>query len=78
MNLLFCFSRKDKLPFPYNLESIIDDWILMAYLIGNDFIPHLPHIHIKEEALTLLWNTYRYILPTLDGEKLSSRRGHVS
>jgi 5'-3' exoribonuclease 1 len=39
----------------------------MAYLVGNDFIPHLPHVHINEEALSLLWDTYKYILPTLDG-----------
>lgn len=39
----------------------------MAYLVGNDFIPHLPHIHINEEALSLLWDTYKKILPTLDG-----------
>ena len=39
----------------------------MAYLVGNDFIPHLPHIHINEEALTILWDAYRKVLPTLDG-----------
>ena len=53
--------------FPYDLESIVDDWILMGYLVGNDFIPHLPHIHISQEALPLLWDTYKKVLPTLDG-----------
>jgi len=53
--------------FPYDLENIVDDWILMGYLVGNDFIPHLPHVHINQEALPLLWETYKKILPTLDG-----------
>ncbi|KXJ17198.1 5'-3' exoribonuclease 2 [Exaiptasia diaphana] len=36
------------LSFPYDLERVIDDWILMGFLVGNDFIPHLPHMHIKQ------------------------------
>ncbi|KAK7476098.1 hypothetical protein BaRGS_00032652 [Batillaria attramentaria] len=58
---------KGKLPFEYNLENIIDDWILMGFLVGNDFIPHLPHLHIHHDALPLLWKTYMDVLPTLDG-----------
>ncbi|XP_063888211.1 5'-3' exoribonuclease 1-like [Scylla paramamosain] len=55
------------LPFPYDLESIIDDWVLMGFLVGNDFIPHLPHLHINKEALPILYRTYKATLPTLDG-----------
>ena len=36
------------LPFPYDLERIIDDWVLMGFLVGNDFIPHLPNMHIRQ------------------------------
>ena len=32
----------------YNLENIIDDWVLMGFLVGNDFIPHLPNLHINK------------------------------
>ncbi|UJR23506.1 hypothetical protein I4U23_026504 [Adineta vaga] len=60
-------SMRENLKIKYDLECVIDDWILMAYLVGNDFIPHLPHIHIKEEALSLLWDTYKKVLPILDG-----------
>lgn len=60
-------SSQESLKIPYDLECIIDDWILMAYLVGNDFIPHLPHVHIKEEALSILWEAYKKVLPTLDG-----------
>ncbi|CAF3727231.1 unnamed protein product [Rotaria magnacalcarata] len=60
-------SIRKKIRFPYDLERIIDDWILMSFLVGNDFIPHLPHFHINEEALSILWDTYKNVLPTLDG-----------
>ncbi|XP_034935611.1 5'-3' exoribonuclease 1 isoform X2 [Chelonus insularis] len=60
-------SMKDKLPFPFDLEKIIDDWILMGFLVGNDFIPHLPNLHIANGALSVLSHVYMKILPTLDG-----------
>ncbi len=61
-----CLSQ-EKVTF-YDLESIIDDWVLLGYLVGNDFIPHLPNIHIHSECLPLLWRTYMQVLPTLDGK----------
>ncbi|XP_071451218.1 5'-3' exoribonuclease 1 [Hetaerina americana] len=60
-------SLKDKLPFGYNLENIIDDWVLMGFLVGNDFIPNLPGLHIAHGALQMLHKAYMDVLPTLDG-----------
>ncbi|VBB32324.1 unnamed protein product [Acanthocheilonema viteae] len=60
-------SLKDKLLFDYDLESVIDDWVLMSFLVGNDFIPHLPHVHIHEDSLPLLYAAYNEVLPQLDG-----------
>ncbi|KAL4710442.1 hypothetical protein ACJJTC_008844 [Scirpophaga incertulas] len=60
-------SIKDKLPFEYDLEKIVDDWVLMGFLVGNDFIPHLPNMHIGNDALPILYKTYMKVLPTLDG-----------
>ena len=60
-------SIQGKTPFPWDLEKVIDDWILMGFLVGNDFIPHLPHLHIHHDALPLLWRTYKTVLPSLDG-----------
>ncbi|XP_062506213.1 5'-3' exoribonuclease 1-like isoform X2 [Corticium candelabrum] len=58
---------REKLPFPYDLEKIIDDWVLMGFLVGNDFIPHLPNFHINHDALPYLYKTYMSVLPFLDG-----------
>ncbi|KAK3589531.1 hypothetical protein CHS0354_041655 [Potamilus streckersoni] len=58
---------KDKIPFDYDLEKIIDDWVMMGFLVGNDFIPHLPHLHIHHDALPMLWKTYMEVLPSCGG-----------
>ncbi|KAM3932204.1 5'-3' exoribonuclease 1 isoform 3-T3 [Leptodactylus fuscus] len=60
-------SLREKISFEYDIERIIDDWILMGFLVGNDFIPHLPHLHINHDALPLLYRTYMSVLPELGG-----------
>jgi 5'-3' exoribonuclease 2 len=37
----------------------IEDFIVVCYLLGNDFIPRLPTINIKEDGMELLFETYR-------------------
>ena len=51
------------LPFEYSLERIIDDFILLAVFVGNDFLPHLPDLHIHDNALEVLFEKYRETLP---------------
>ena len=29
----------------------------MGFLVGNDFIPHLPHFHINKGALPMLYKS---------------------
>ncbi|KAI0300796.1 exonuclease II [Russula brevipes] len=55
------------LPFDYNLERIIDDFIVLAVFIGNDFLPHLPDLHIHENGLEHLFEVYMKALPSLGG-----------
>ncbi|KAL1753974.1 exonuclease II [Schizophyllum commune] len=55
------------LPFEYNLERIIDDFVLLAVFIGNDFLPNLPDLHIHENGLERLFDVYKKVLPGLDG-----------
>lgn len=40
----------------------------MGFLVGNDFIPHLPHLHINHDALPLLYKTYISVLPHIGGK----------
>ncbi|GMR35858.1 hypothetical protein PMAYCL1PPCAC_06053 [Pristionchus mayeri] len=67
---------KEAISFEYDMERIIDDWVLMGFLIGNDFIPHLPNVHIHDDALPLLYSTYMDVLPTLDG--YINENGHLN
>jgi 5'-3' exoribonuclease 1 len=53
------------MPFEYSLERVIDDFILIAVFIGNDFMPHLPDLHIHENGLERLFEVYKRILPSL-------------
>ena len=60
-------QRDGVLKFEYDMERIIDDFILMAFFIGNDFLPNLPNLHINEGALALMFQKYKEVLPKLGG-----------
>jgi len=55
------------LTFPFDLERVIDDFILMAFFVGNDFLPNLPGLHINEGALANMFRIYKSVLPNCDG-----------
>ena len=63
-------SLATQIPFEYDLERIIDDFMLMGIFVGNDFLPHLPDLHINEGALERIWDIYKAVLPTA-GQSLS-------
>ncbi|WVR07588.1 hypothetical protein IAU60_004630 [Kwoniella sp. DSM 27419] len=60
-------SISNQISFGYDLERIIDDFILMAIFVGNDFLPHLPDLHINEGALERIWSIYKEIMPAAGG-----------
>src|SRR3984885_5137687 len=60
-------KEDDVLGFPFDLERVIDDFILMAFFVGNDFLPNLPNLHINEGALALMFQKYKEVLPRLGG-----------
>ena len=55
------------LEFPFDMERVIDDFILMAFFVGNDFLPNLPNLHINEGALALMFKVYKSVLPKAGG-----------
>jgi len=55
------------LGFAFDLERVIDDFILMAFFVGNDFLPNLPNLHINEGALALMFKIYKAVLPKCGG-----------
>lgn len=65
-------SLKDVEGKKFSIYKIIDDWILMGFLVGNDFIPHLPNFHINTNALPLLYEIYKRVWPQMDGRTFKS------
>ncbi|KAK2706111.1 5'-3' exoribonuclease 1-like [Artemia franciscana] len=56
---------KEKITFPYSLQNIIDDWMVLTFLVGNDFIPKLSYFSVS--VLPLVYRKYKSILPELNG-----------
>ncbi|EPX72136.1 5'-3' exoribonuclease Dhp1 [Schizosaccharomyces octosporus yFS286] len=55
------------LPFPFDLERAIDDWVFFIFFVGNDFLPHLPSLDIRDGAVERLTEIWRTCLPHMGG-----------
>lgn len=53
--------------FTYDGERVIDDFVLLTVLCGNDFVPHLPSLDIGEGAMDVLMQVYKEQLPAMGG-----------
>ncbi|CAG8726960.1 3545_t:CDS:10, partial [Cetraspora pellucida] len=55
------------MPWPFNLENAIDDWVFLCFFVGNDFLPHLPSLEIREGAIDTLISIWKRCLPLMNG-----------
>lgn len=53
--------------FPFDMELAVDDWVFLIFFVGNDFLPHLPSLEIREGAIDTLLKIWKRELPRMGG-----------
>ncbi|KAI5957393.1 RAT1 [Candida margitis] len=51
--------------FSFDLERAIDDWVFICFFAGNDFLPHLPSLDVRDNGIDTLVNCWKRCLPRL-------------
>lgn len=50
---------------------------MLCFFVGNDFLPHLPSMEIREGALDAIILIYKHLLPSL-GDYLTDGKGGLN
>lgn len=78
MNVLRQYLAEDLklagITFEWDLERVIDDWVFMCFFVGNDFLPHLPSLEIREGAIDRLIEIYKSTVQKTGGWLTDSGR----
>ncbi|KAI9217115.1 XRN 5'-3' exonuclease N-terminus-domain-containing protein, partial [Blastocladiella britannica] len=57
----------------FDPERAIDDFVMLSLFVGNDFLPHLPNLHINEGALSTMFNIYKEVMSRPGAEYINNQ-----
>ena len=46
----------------FDRERLIDDFVFLMILLGDDFLPELPSLDINEGSIQMVVNLYKYVI----------------
>jgi 5'-3' exoribonuclease 1 len=70
------FADPGMLQSHFDLNRVIDDFVFMCMLVGNDFLPHSPHLEIDSGAISLMMSNYVDLLPEWGGYVTKKEKIH--
>ncbi len=68
--------KRLSLPFEWDLERAIVDWVFMCFFVGNDFLPRLPGLKVHKGAMDRLIKSYESAMCHAVGWLINSGRVH--
>jgi 5'-3' exonuclease len=62
--------------YEYDPKIAVDDFIFICFMVGNDFLPHIPSLEIIESGIDIILSVYRDV-GTTNGHITKEKNGNI-